>query len=255
MEKISLYDPETDTSVEVLLSKEDATRVQTDMEFATLLMNSALQEQRAVSTVSVAEQNMETQNAEPDEPDEQKKCIATNEVESEADKGSLYRWSAPCILLLLETYRDMEDKFSNGKYSQKKCYIATGPQCAAKLRSLKKTYKAIKDHNNKSGNDRKTWQYFNIMDDIFSKKAWCMPVAVASSSGISLVNGVSDQKSHSSITPGPSNSGKISATTLLQKRMKQKEQHEDAKQKRHNEKIKMDQQLLDILQKFVEKEK
>lgn len=69
----------------------------------------------------------------------------------------------------------METKFTDGKHSQKKCweevskllkengYNATGPQCSAKLRSLKKTYKSVKDHNNKSGNDRKTWQYFKVI--------------------------------------------------------------------------------------------
>lgn len=38
----------------------------------------------------------------------------------------------------------------------------TGPMCAAKLRSLKKTYKVVKDHNNKSGNDRRTWKFFDV---------------------------------------------------------------------------------------------
>jgi len=86
----------------------------------------------------------------------------------------LYRWSETCVLLLLENYRASENKFTNGKHShkkiwdeiaqtmQKKGHSVTGPQCAAKLRSLKKTYKAIKDYNNKSGNDRRAWQYFTV---------------------------------------------------------------------------------------------
>lgn len=70
----------------------------------------------------------------------------------------------------------MEDKFTNGKISHKKCwelvakslqsqgYEITGSQCASKFRSLKKTYKSIKDHNAKSGNDRRNWKHFEVHD-------------------------------------------------------------------------------------------
>lgn len=73
----------------------------------------------------------------------------------------------------------MEEKFTNGKFSHKKCwelvaevlknhgYSITGSQCASKFRSLKKTYKSIKDHNSKSGNDRRTWQHFEVLNNFF----------------------------------------------------------------------------------------
>lgn len=73
----------------------------------------------------------------------------------------------------------MEEKFTNGKLSHKKCwelvaevlknhgYSITGSQCASKFRSLKKTYKSIKDHNSKSGNDRRTWQHFEVLNNFF----------------------------------------------------------------------------------------
>lgn len=88
--------------------------------------------------------------------------------------ASLYRWSTPCVLLLLECYRSMEKYFNSGKISQKKVWekiakeleakghAVTGPQCSSKLRSLKKSYKSIKDHNSKSGNSRRTWQFFDV---------------------------------------------------------------------------------------------
>lgn len=68
----------------------------------------------------------------------------------------------------------MEKDFNSGKISQKKIWekvaeelkvkghSVTGPQCSSKLRSLKKSYKSIKDHNSKSGNDRRTWQFFDV---------------------------------------------------------------------------------------------
>lgn len=88
--------------------------------------------------------------------------------------GSLYRWPEASVLLLLQTYEEMEEKLNTGKLSHKKCweltaqilkkngYNVTGPQCASKFRSLKKTYKSIKDHNSKSGNNRRTWQHFEV---------------------------------------------------------------------------------------------
>lgn len=92
--------------------------------------------------------------------------------------GSLYRWLTAAVLLLLDTYKTFEEKFSSGKYSHKKIweeisavlvqkgYMITGPQCAAKLRSLKKYYKSVKDHNNRSGSDRRTWQFYEVQENL-----------------------------------------------------------------------------------------
>lgn len=86
-----------------------------------------------------------------------------------------YRWSEPTVLCLLEIYRSMEEQLYNGKCPQKKTWdkIAqtvsekshhnvSGTQCSAKLRSLKKSYKSIKDHNAKSGNDRRNWVFYEV---------------------------------------------------------------------------------------------
>lgn len=91
---------------------------------------------------------------------------------------SMYRWSTAAVLLLLDTYKIFQDKFSSGKYSHKKIWdeisailvekgrTTTGLQCAAKLRSLKKSYKSMKDHNNVSGNDRRTWQFYEVQEKL-----------------------------------------------------------------------------------------
>ncbi|KAK0177101.1 hypothetical protein PV328_001180 [Microctonus aethiopoides] len=55
-----------------------------------------------------------------------------------------------------------------------------GQQCASKLRSLKRFYKTNNDHNSKSGNGRRRWQHFQIMEVILGKKVWCDLIAVAS---------------------------------------------------------------------------
>lgn len=56
--------------------------------------------------------------------------------------------------------KDAFEKISNS-LRQKNINI-NAKQCATKLVSLRRTYKKIKDHNSKSGNDRQTWQYFEV---------------------------------------------------------------------------------------------
>lgn len=38
----------------------------------------------------------------------------------------------------------------------------SGIQCQSKMNSLKKMYRKVIDHNSISGNDRKSWQYFEV---------------------------------------------------------------------------------------------
>lgn len=46
-------------------------------------------------------------------------------------------------------------------------YNVTGPQCLSKFNGLKHTYKAIKDHNNKSGNSTRTWSYLSVSNNFY----------------------------------------------------------------------------------------
>lgn len=62
--------------------------------------------------------------------------------------------------------------FTHGKMKQYVCwdhiakemakegYNVSGKKCCTKFQTLKRSYKQIKDHNNKSGNSRKTWEYY-----------------------------------------------------------------------------------------------
>lgn len=76
--------------------------------------------------------------------------------------------------MLIEEYRIHQEEFYNGKTTQKRIwemieqnlmkhgYNVTASQCISKFSGLKKTYKAIKDHNGKSGNDKRTWPYLEV---------------------------------------------------------------------------------------------
>ncbi|KYQ48817.1 hypothetical protein ALC60_12132 [Trachymyrmex zeteki] len=74
--------------------------------------------------------------------------------------------------MFIQLYADYEPAIVSGKLKQKTVfekisrqlaendYTFSAKQCASKLTALKRMYKKIKDHNNTSGNDRQTWQYF-----------------------------------------------------------------------------------------------
>lgn len=85
-----------------------------------------------------------------------------------------FRWSREAILLLLEEYGHYEPNMSSGKITQNKVwnkistvmnnkgYIVTGRQCCTRFNTMKRTYKSVKDYNNKSGNNRRTWPYLEV---------------------------------------------------------------------------------------------
>ena len=53
--------------------------------------------------------------------------------------------------------------------------------CEIKFKNMKRTYISTVDHNNTSGNDRKTCACFDEMNKVFQKDARIPPVAVCSS--------------------------------------------------------------------------
>jgi len=57
--------------------------------------------------------------------------------------------------------------------------ICTAQQCKAKIKNLEDDYKRVKDHNNKSGNERITFPYFDDLNDVLGCKPRITPKKVA----------------------------------------------------------------------------
>lgn len=86
----------------------------------------------------------------------------------------VYIWNKSETLLLISLYKENEEMFTCGKMNQHVCWERIAKEmaskgcnisrkkCCTKFQSLKRTYKQIRDHNNKSGNSRKTWEYFDV---------------------------------------------------------------------------------------------
>ncbi|KAG5861451.1 hypothetical protein JTB14_010557 [Gonioctena quinquepunctata] len=93
------------------------------------------------------------------------------------------------------------------------------------------------------------------MDDVFSGKAWSKPVAIASSTGLSIQS----QKSNSveGLASGcstmESSTSKETIASSLGKRLKQKKEHEHYKAKRHKEKMETDKKWLEVIQNMSSK--
>ncbi|XP_068757597.1 uncharacterized protein [Montipora capricornis] len=66
------------------------------------------------------------------------------------------------------------------KEMQEKGYGYTGAQCETKFKNLKQNFTKTVDHNNVSGNDKKTCPYFEELNDIFGMTPSVKPVAVCS---------------------------------------------------------------------------
>ncbi|XP_044577100.1 uncharacterized protein LOC123260170 [Cotesia glomerata] len=181
--KITLYDSEREIVVEAIVSEAEAARAERDVFFATELLRKIInQNSEASASVEVDQESSELYDEETSESfigeerlDSDNPTDLNSETPEFEGETSVYRWNSPCVLLILELYRSMERTLNSGKISQKqvwnkisqdmkkkKGYDVTGPQCHSKIQSLKKTYKSTKDHNNKSGNNRKTWQFYDI---------------------------------------------------------------------------------------------
>lgn len=83
---------------------------------------------------------------------------------SESTEGT-HLWNKAETTLLLQIYNEYKDQFRNckgtvkqywekiAKIIQEKGYDVTGVKCSTKFQSMKRMYKAILDHNKKSGNN------------------------------------------------------------------------------------------------------
>lgn len=61
-------------------------------------------------------------------------------------------------------------------------YNRDGEQCKIKIKNLKKTYTTVKDHNNVTGNDKKTCPFFHELDTVLGHRPASAPTLVLDAS-------------------------------------------------------------------------
>jgi len=187
----------------------------------------------------------------------------SNIVENSNESSGAFKWPNEAILLLIEEYRKRADDFCSGKVSQKrtwqavsdsllkKGYSVTGPQCLSKFSGFKRTYKSIKDHNNKSGNGPRTWTYFNTMDSVIGSKPYMQPIATISSTG---EQNFSANVSSETLSSEPLKK-KLRQLSTVDKVVLAMEQHttrnEENRERRHREKMDQKKEALNFLSRLV----
>ena len=88
-------------------------------------------------------------------------------------------WSEDSVQAQLEgcrrnkaVYEKLVEKMSEAEYER------DAERCRSKVKKLKQEYRKIKDSNAKSGEDRKTWRFYDAMDDILGAKPTTRPQVV-----------------------------------------------------------------------------
>ncbi|KAM0734560.1 hypothetical protein ACS0PU_011379 [Formica fusca] len=120
------------------------------------------------------------------------------------------------------------------------------------MAGLKNTYKNVKDHNAKSGNNTRTWRYFNVMDEIFNKKPWMAPISTLDSGNPIPISSVEDNNNEN--IP-PSMRAKLPIKRKIKHTMLEQMLEENiiARKKMHEEAMARQDKLLDMLGKLLEK--
>lgn len=198
----------------------------------------------------------------------------TNENENKGTEDgneSTFKCFHEATLLLIEEYRLQENNITSGKMTHKKVwnniasvlltkgYCVNGSQCLSKYNGMKRTYKSIKDHNSKSGNNPRTWSYMSIMESLLGERPFISPPAIASSNAI-----CSDNESSSSSNACNSidlnlhtnprkrkikeNTLKISESIIQSRELAEKNRDE-----RHKENMEYRKEMLRVMHKLLDK--
>lgn len=198
-----------------------------------------------------------------------------NEENSERNDTHL-RWPAEHVLLLIRLVENKQDMFNTSlkknvwiKISSEITKLTgkkyTNEQVDNKWKGLKKTYKKIKDHNNHTGNGRKTWEFYKAIDSFMGNKPEITPFATCSSNSGLKVNSAGSSSCNATAkydagvlgdldhTVGSSTAAtsRSSFTSTLMKKRKKKE---DLAEKRHTEKLARYDEFLKLFKLSVEHE-
>jgi len=157
--------------------------------------------------------------------------------------------------------------FFVGKISQKRVWKSisdvlrshghdvTGPQCQSKFNGMKRTFKSIKDHNSISGNNPRSWPYTEVMESLLGEKPFMNPIALASSTNRAYIENESSDifSLDSDISVGSSNSRKRKTSQIAEIIMKSRRIAEENKQKRHQQIMDQRTEILNALNKLIDK--
>ena len=184
-------------------------------------------------------------------------------------------WTTKSTKLLISLRREKADLFDKGKVRKKVAWDkvaeqfnanssvrVTGEQCANKWKKLEEKYKKVREHNAKTGNDKKDCDFEDELAEFFRSDPKIIPPATISSlTRASAGSASSDEDEELSLAKAVPKKkrkrrSKSSATEIIEfltefKEEKRKEEQRkyDLAQKMHEEKMGIMSRYLDILSK------
>ncbi|XP_072756876.1 uncharacterized protein [Anoplolepis gracilipes] len=170
----------------------------------------------------------------------------------ESEQDSIFKWSHEAVLLLIAEYQKQEEKVTLGKMSQKRMwesisgvlsnhgYDVNGSQCQSKFNGMKRTFRSIKDHNSKSGNNPRFWPYTEVMESLLEEKSFINTIATTSNQTHteSENNDVLDN-CNSSVNFGSSNPRKRKIYDIAEAILESRRIAEENKLKRHQQTLEL----------------
>ena len=142
-----------------------------------------------------------------------------------------------------------------------KDYAYNSEQVSGRWKSLTRAYKNVKDHNKKSGNNKKSFEFESQMDDLFGDDPTIVPVVTASSRKRYDNSSCSSSRAEESESlddgAGPSNPKRqrkgTSGTVVdllqdfIERGQKSKEEELDRRERMHREKLDAINRLVGII--------
>ncbi|XP_018577275.1 uncharacterized protein LOC108915663 [Anoplophora glabripennis] len=198
-----------------------------------------------------------TENAEID--------VASNETSNATDtklelQENSKLWTEESTLNLISLCKKYDKDFEKGvkKYiwikiaktlSETYQQIYTAQQCDTKFKALKNMYKQIRKHNEQSGNNKKSWKYFEQMHDILFSKPEITPYATCSSKSGLIVGGtpISNIKDTDTSSSSSNMCETHQSTSSFSRKRKRAE---NATEKRHQDKMARQDRYLDLLERL-----
>lgn len=203
---------------------------------------------------------------------------ASRTCELDGEETKLLTWSTKSTKLLISLRRENDDLFAKGKVRKNVAWqrIAekfnltssvkvTGEQCSNKWKKLEEKYKKVKEHNDKTGNDRKECDFQQELEEFFGTDPKIIPMATVSSLTAKPATGNTSTDDEeelplASYREPPKKKkkrrSKSSATEMIEfltEYKEEKRKEEEAKivvaQKMHNEKMGIMERFLDVLSK------
>lgn len=124
-------------------------------------------------------------------------------------------WDKEQTLLLLDLCQQHHDELNNPRYKKTEIFKTisseiksqghefSADQCANRMKTLIVKYKEVKDHNARTGNHPKEWQYFKLVANYLGERPGITPPAVCSSisKSMALSSTIQEKKCDDQQTP------------------------------------------------------